>query len=174
MDHSQITWAFNQPVSLACLMSASFQQRFAFNCRFLPTQYLSVCFCLWKHQPQNIKSEVWCCQVRKSTKEWLGRSTKSPQYYYAHSCPPLHIPTVLLKIWTADVFSDLYEVLCKLASRVRFPYLHPSNQIAAPRPLRLRCSGTFQFHVDISEERFESTYIFLFTLPQNSKTKKSL
>ena len=26
---------------------------------------------------------------------------------------------------------------CKLGSRVRFPYLHPPNQIAAPRPLLL-------------------------------------
>lgn len=75
MDHSKITWAFKQPVSLACLMFMSFSRNLTFIVTLCLASILVVPFASGNSSPK-----LWWCQVRSNTKEWLGRGTKNLYY----------------------------------------------------------------------------------------------
>lgn len=143
MDHSKIAWAFNQAVSSACLMSISFQQRFAIHqYSWLGSSLVKYSnFCIRKLQPPRYSIQSVVLSGQSSPKEWHGGSPRIP--HHCHNLPLQPSPSVAPALsveWMVGLFSVLRTVPCTPGSRTDL-YTCPTNQIVAPKSLPLRCSG---------------------------------
>lgn len=160
MDHSKITWAFNQ-TEFGMLGVRTLLVKICLLLSLLPSQYFSGSFCFWKLEALRHQVPSVVLSGQTEYKERLGRSTKNPITAIFTPPPPFPVTTAFSLIWTVCVFSVLGKVPCQLSAGTRQLYPHSSSQIAAPRPLSLRTSGLLPFHVDIKKELQKHLYLFL-------------